>query len=85
MRKFAALLSIVVLLFGIFSVSLTRKWDFFIDHYIGAVFSSIIIALVLALVSEKGLWRKIALWLIVIAVLLIIFFFIVMGVLWNEP
>jgi hypothetical protein len=85
MRKFAAPLSIVVLLFGIFSVSLTKYWDFFKDHYIGAVFSSIIIAFVLALVSEKGIWKKVALWLIVIAVLLLIFFFILMGVLWNKP
>lgn len=85
MRKIAALLSIVVFLFGIFSVSLVRYYDFFKDHYVGAVISSIIIAFVLALISEKGFWRKVALWLIVIAVLLIIFFFILMGVLWNKP
>ncbi|WP_066073190.1 hypothetical protein [Neobacillus soli] len=85
MRKIASPLSMVVLLFGIFSVSLARNFDFFRDHYVGAVISSIIIALVLALISEKGFWRKIALWLIVIAVLLIIFLFVLMGVLWNKP
>jgi glycopeptide antibiotics resistance protein len=85
MRKIAAPLSIVVLLFGIFSVSLARNYDFFKDHYVGAVISSIIIAFVLALVSEKSFWRKISLWLIVIAVVLIIFFFVLMGVLWNKP
>jgi cell division protein FtsW (lipid II flippase) len=85
MRKIASPLSIVVLLFGIFSVSLARNYDFFKDHYVGAVISSIIIAFFLALISEKGIWRKIALWLIVIAVLLIIFFFVLMGVLWNKP
>lgn len=85
MRKIAAPLSIVVLLFGIFSVSLARNYDFFKDHYVGAVITSIIIAFLLALVSEKGLWRNIVLWFIVIAVLLIIFAFVLMGLLWNKP
>ena len=73
------------LFFGVMSVALGRSVDFFADHYIGTVIVSIIISLGFALLAEKGLWRKMALGLIVLSILLIILLFLVMGHLWNEP
>jgi hypothetical protein len=85
MRKFTSIISISLTLIGLFSVSLTRYSHFFSDYYLRIVAISLILSLILALISEKGLWKKIALWFIAIVVLLFILFFIIMGVFWNEP
>ncbi|MBM7694748.1 putative membrane protein [Peribacillus deserti] len=60
MRRNLGIISIIVMVFGIMSVWLTKYSDFFADYYLQIIPISIVIALILALLSEKGIWRRIA-------------------------
>ncbi|WP_050613435.1 hypothetical protein [Bacillus testis] len=85
MKTYTGFLSVLVILFGVSSLFLTMYVDFFADHMFLIVAISYIVALFLALVSEKGMWKKTAFVLLLIIALLVIGFYVVMALLWNQP
>ncbi|MCM3213388.1 hypothetical protein WKH57_17920 [Niallia taxi] len=81
MRKYAAGLSIVLTL-----ISISPLFFSAIDEWLVQIFSvSFLASLILGLYAKKSIWRKLALWFLSLVFLVLVLFFVVMTLLWNEP
>lgn len=85
MRNYTAVLSIVILLLGVSSLFLGNYSSFIASNLLPIVLISYIVSLLLALISSKGVWKKIALTLIVLFSIFVIILYTAMPLIWNRP
>ncbi|MFJ8260677.1 hypothetical protein ACIQ4I_01800 [Rummeliibacillus sp. NPDC094406] len=85
MRKYSGILSILFLLFGVSTIYFAKYIPFFADYMLQIMIITYIVAWLLALLSEKGIWKKVSLVGLVFISLVVIVLFVVMTLLWNKP
>lgn len=86
MRKYAGMFSVAILVINVINVlSVGLGIDFIANNIYLITFLFFLCSVLLALIAEKGTWRKIAFWSLAAAVLLLLLFYVVMFIVWDEP
>ncbi|WP_397538557.1 hypothetical protein [Rummeliibacillus pycnus] len=85
MKKYSGILSILFLAFGVSTFYLAKYIQYFTDYMFQIMIVCYIVAWIFALISEKGVWKRVSLIGLVFITILYIGFFLVMSLLWNTP
>ena len=85
MRKYTGILSIIFLIIGASPFLLGIYFEFFAHNLFFIAAISYSVALILALIAEKGTAKSITLILLNTIAIGIIAFFVIMAFFWNQP
>lgn len=86
MRKYAGLLSFLFVVLGLINwFFLALDIDVIGDNIFLITILMFIFSIILALLSEKGWWKKIAVGSIIAFIVIFIVFYALMAIFWNQP
>lgn len=85
MRKHAGMLSIVFVIISLIPFFLALYPEAFADYLFLISVVSYFIAILFALLAHRGMWKTVAITLLVIITVALIGFYAFMGIFWNQP
>ncbi|KGR84355.1 hypothetical protein [Lysinibacillus odysseyi] len=85
MKKRAGMLSVVFVIISLIPFFLTLYPEAFSEYLFLISVISYFIAIIFALIAEKGVWKVAAITLLVIITVALIAFYAFMGIFWNQP
>lgn len=85
MRKHAGIISIVLIIISLIPFALALYSDFFSEYFFLISVISYFIAILLAFLAEKGVWKAVAIALLAGITIIVVGFYAFMGIFWNQP
>lgn len=86
MKKYSGMISVIFLVIGLISLYILAPVVDFIGTQIYLIAIMVfIVALIFAFLFERGLWRKISFGSLISIILIVILWYGLMMILWDEP
>jgi uncharacterized membrane protein len=86
LKKYAGIVSIFLLVITLFVFFILAPYvDFIGNHIYLITILLFILSMILAFLSEKGLWKKIAFGVIATIIVIFLLFYGLMAILWSQP
>ncbi|MGX9134552.1 hypothetical protein ACWV26_09260 [Rummeliibacillus sp. JY-2-4R] len=85
MREFSGITSLFFLLTSICTIFFAQKFDFTLNYLYQILIITYLLSWFFALYAKKGIWKTLSFIALILFSLVIIGFFLLMTLLWNQP